>query len=104
MFSNKRNIGTINAMLRITFGLTALSWLTARMTRKPWKESYILMAMLAAMKVAEGILRYCPMTAAFGKGKEMYGSMMDDMMDAASFEGFGKENNPEAADGTPDQK
>ncbi|WP_163100829.1 YgaP family membrane protein [Peribacillus alkalitolerans] len=58
----KSNIGIINALIRITVGFTLLSLVTAKMVKRPYKESYILIAMMAAMKIAEGILRYCPLT------------------------------------------
>jgi hypothetical protein len=64
------NIGIINALVRITIGLTVLSWVTAKLVRKPWRDSYLLMAMVGAMKVGEGILKYCPITALFKKGQE----------------------------------
>lgn len=57
------NIGIINALIRITCGLTLLSWSTARLVRRPMRESSMLAAMMGAMKVAEGIVRYCPVTA-----------------------------------------
>ncbi|WP_312857815.1 YgaP family membrane protein [Bacillus haikouensis] len=56
------NIGIINALIRITLGLTILSWTTAKLVKRPWRDSYLVMAMIGAMKVAEGILRYCPVT------------------------------------------
>jgi hypothetical protein len=59
------NIGIVNALIRITFGLTMLAWATAKMTRRPWCASYLIVAVLAAMKVGEGITRFCPMTALF---------------------------------------
>ena len=74
------NIGIMNALMRITCGLTMLSILTAKMVKKPWKQSYWFIAFLAAMKVAEGIVRYCPMTAAFTKSKDMYNDLMDDIV------------------------
>ncbi len=59
------NIGILNALLRITMGLTILSWVTARFIRKPYMQnSNICLAMAGAMKVAEGITRYCPVTDA----------------------------------------
>ncbi|KFZ32571.1 YgaP family membrane protein [Anoxybacillus ayderensis] len=61
----KQNIGVINAMIRITFGFTMLAWATASLSRKPWRESYIWVIMLAAMKIAEGIVRFCPVMALF---------------------------------------
>lgn len=54
------NINVINALLRITLGFTFLSWSIAKMSKKPWKESYLIISMLAGMKIGEGILRYCP--------------------------------------------
>jgi hypothetical protein len=57
-----QNIGIINALIRITCGLTILTWVTAKLVRRPWRDSYLIIAMLAAMKVGEGILRYCPVT------------------------------------------
>ncbi|MBM7587570.1 hypothetical protein JOC86_004144 [Bacillus pakistanensis] len=63
------NIGIINALIRITIGLTVLSWSTAKLVRKPWRDSYLLMALVGAMKVGEGILKYCPITELFEKGQ-----------------------------------
>jgi hypothetical protein len=56
------NIGIVNAMIRITCGLTMLSWSSAKLVRRPWCQSYLWVVMLAAMKVAEGITRFCPVT------------------------------------------
>lgn len=58
----KPNISIINALVRITFGLTILTWATARFTKRPYRESYLLAAIVGAMKVAEGITRFCPLT------------------------------------------
>jgi hypothetical protein len=58
-----QNIGIINAMIRITCGLTILAWCTSKLVKRPWGCSYMLIAMMGAMKVAEGIVRYCPLTA-----------------------------------------
>jgi hypothetical protein len=66
----KQNIGIINALIRITVGFTVLTWCTAKLVKKPWRESYLLMAMLGAMKIGEGILRYCPVTAMFDNNNE----------------------------------
>ncbi|UQD50905.1 DUF2892 domain-containing protein [Bacillus methanolicus] len=67
----KTNIGIVNALIRITIGLTILSWSTAKLVKKPWRDSYLFMSMLGAMKVAEGIVRFCPVTALFERGQEM---------------------------------
>lgn len=62
------NIGIINALIRITVGFTILAWSTSKLARRPWRDSYLVMAVIGAMKVGEGILRYCPVTALFEKG------------------------------------
>ena len=56
------NIGILNALIRITIGLTVLSWSTAKLVKRPYCQSYLWVAMCGAMKVAEGIVRYCPIT------------------------------------------
>lgn len=66
-----QNIGIINSLVRITLGLTVLAWSTSKMVKRPWRDSYKFTAMLGAMKVAEGIVRYCPLTAAYEKGQDM---------------------------------
>nr|WP_184530052.1 DUF2892 domain-containing protein [Bacillus benzoevorans] len=63
----KENIGIINALIRITAGLTILAWATTKMTRMPWRNTYLFMMICGAMKVAEGIVRYCPITALLQK-------------------------------------
>ncbi|RIW33956.1 DUF2892 domain-containing protein [Bacillus salacetis] len=61
----KQNIGIVNALIRITAGFTVLSWATAKLVKMPWRDSYLWMAMLGGMKIGEGILRFCPITALF---------------------------------------
>ena len=56
------NIGILNALIRITMGLTILSWSTAKLGKRPYCRSYLWVALCGAMKVAEGIVRYCPVT------------------------------------------
>lgn len=63
------NISIINSLLRIICGFTFLSWSIAKMSRKPWKESYLIISMLAGMKIGEGILRYCPVVDLMNKSK-----------------------------------
>lgn len=60
-----QNIGIVNALIRITVGFTVLSWATAKLVKMPWRDSYLWMALLGGMKVGEGILRFCPITAMF---------------------------------------
>ncbi|MFC7440746.1 YgaP family membrane protein [Laceyella putida] len=53
----KQNVGTVDALLRITCGLVGLAWCAAKGRRNfPY-----MIAIMSAMKVAEGIIRYCPM-------------------------------------------
>ncbi|TCS92793.1 YgaP family membrane protein [Hazenella coriacea] len=59
----KKNVGTIDAIIRISCGLVGLAWSASRSRR----GFPFLFAMMSAMKVAEGITRYCPMLALFGK-------------------------------------
>jgi hypothetical protein len=66
----KENIGILNALIRITFGLTILAWSTSKLVKRPWRDSYLIMAMIGAMKVAEGIVRYCPITDLFERIQE----------------------------------
>jgi hypothetical protein len=66
-----KNIGILNALIRITIGLTVLSWSTAKMVKFPWRDSYLFIAICGAMKVAEGIVRFCPATALFERYQEM---------------------------------
>lgn len=58
----KPNISVLNAIMRITCGLTAVAWATSRLARRPYRFSFLMIAMMGAMKVAEGIHRYCPVT------------------------------------------
>ncbi|WP_251554492.1 YgaP family membrane protein [Neobacillus muris] len=86
----KQNIGILNALIRITLGLTLLSWTTAKLVKKPWRDSYLFVALCAAMKVAEGIVRYCPVTALY----ENYQSNMN-----SGSSGNEKESNSPSNDG-----
>jgi hypothetical protein len=67
----KPNIGILNALIRITVGLTVLSWCTAKLVKFPWRDSYLLVALCGAMKVAEGIVRFCPVTALYERCQEI---------------------------------
>lgn len=71
MFRFKQNIGIVNALIRITIGLTMISLSSAKLVRKPWCFSSKLFIFLGAMKVAEGIVRFCPVVEAMKFGKYM---------------------------------
>lgn len=58
----KPNIGTMNALIRIALGFTMLAWATAKLSKRPRRQSYLILAFLGAMRVGEGILKYCPLT------------------------------------------
>ncbi|MGP1909774.1 YgaP family membrane protein [Metabacillus sp. JX24] len=66
----KPNIGIVNGLIRITIGLFLLSWASAKYSKKPWKESALLVMLLGAMKVGEGILRFCPLTFMYQEYKK----------------------------------
>jgi hypothetical protein len=75
--SMKPNISVLNAIMRITCGLTAVAWATSRLARRPYRFSFLMIAMMGAMKVAEGIHRYCPVTDFF-KQVNLTGNVEDD--------------------------
>ncbi|RPF50687.1 YgaP family membrane protein [Aquisalibacillus elongatus] len=58
----KQNIGTINALTRITVGLFLMVFGAVKLVKRPWNQSYWMIVLMSAMKVAEGIVRYCPVT------------------------------------------
>lgn len=84
MMKVRPNIGILNALMRITIGFTLLSWATAKMVKRPWRDSYLMVAMIAAMKIGEGFLRYCPMTALYEKCQCMIEDMNQDNEKTAS--------------------
>lgn len=57
----KKNVGTIDALIRIAIGLAGLAYSTSKMIRHPHRTAPLLLAIIFGMKVAEGITRYCPM-------------------------------------------
>jgi hypothetical protein len=65
-----KNVGIVNAYIRTAFGFTLLSWATAKMVKKPWCQSYLLVAIFAALNISEGIVRYCPIKDIFGIGQD----------------------------------
>ena len=66
----RQNISVINALMRITCGITFLTWAMTNIVRKPWKnQSYLLVIILSSMKIGEGILRYCPIVDVMENGR-----------------------------------
>ncbi len=62
----KKNVGTFDATMRIMWGLLGLSWGISRMVRYPSRTTPFLVSIISAMKVAEGVTRWCPMLQMFG--------------------------------------
>lgn len=60
-----KNVGKTDALIRITGGLLGLAYGIGRMSRRPYNTPWLLMS-FSAMKVAEGVTRFCPMYAAMG--------------------------------------
>ncbi|ABS20646.1 MULTISPECIES: YgaP family membrane protein [Bacillus cereus group] len=67
----KPNIGTINALIRITLGFVLLSCSTAKLVRKPWCTWSQVLLWWGAMKIAEGFVRFCPIVEVLKFGKYM---------------------------------
>ncbi|WP_268877441.1 YgaP-like transmembrane domain [Sutcliffiella halmapala] len=80
------NIGIINALMRLTAGFTVLAWITSKMVRRPYRDSYLVVALLAAMKIGEGILRYCPLTDLFDRFQDYRGHDDDYDFDFEDFQ------------------
>lgn len=62
----EKNVGTYDALMRITGGLFGLALGTSRMVRSPHKGMPIFITMMSGMKVAEGILQWCPLYELLG--------------------------------------
>ncbi|WP_096187013.1 YgaP family membrane protein [Evansella halocellulosilytica] len=61
----KQNIGVINAIVRITCGFTLFAWALSKMVRRPYDTMPLFTVIMGAMKIAEGITRFCPLTYLF---------------------------------------
>ncbi|MDF2683221.1 MAG: hypothetical protein K0R47_4411 [Brevibacillus sp.] len=60
-----KNVGTTDALIRITGGLLGLAYGVGKMSRRPYNTPWLLMT-FSAMKVAEGVTRNCLMYQALG--------------------------------------
>jgi hypothetical protein len=60
----KKNVGTFDAYMRISFGLMGLACGIAGMVRRPYRSLPYIIAGMGAIKVAEGVTRWCPMLTA----------------------------------------
>ena len=61
--SLKPNISIVNALIRITIGFTILAYASSKLTRRNCNFSVFFLIIMSAMRIGEGILRFCPMTA-----------------------------------------
>jgi hypothetical protein len=61
----KPNLNTVESIMRITCGLTGLAWGTAKKSRRCWSPIGIMITMMSAMKVAEGVTKFCPLKALY---------------------------------------
>ncbi|MCF6139144.1 YgaP family membrane protein [Pseudalkalibacillus berkeleyi] len=84
----KPNIGTMNALIRITIGLTMVACSAARLGRKPNDHNHLLWMLIGSMKVGEGITKYCPATDLYKRSQELQ------HMDLASMTKEGSPINP----------
>ncbi|MBO8157230.1 MAG: DUF2892 domain-containing protein [Bacillaceae bacterium] len=67
----KQNIGTVNSLVRITCGLTGICYGMINLQKRPWQQGNWTIIALSAMKVGEGIVRFCPVTYLFENQMEM---------------------------------
>ncbi|TCT18927.1 DUF2892 family protein [Melghiribacillus thermohalophilus] len=58
----KQNIGVVNSLIRITCGLTGICYGMLNLQKRPWQQGNWTIITLSAMKVGEGIVRFCPVT------------------------------------------
>lgn len=56
------NIGLLNSYVRLFCGFGMLAWGTAKLIKQPFRNTPIFIVAMGAMKVAEGITRFCPLT------------------------------------------
>ncbi|WP_102706591.1 YgaP family membrane protein [Terribacillus saccharophilus] len=56
----KPNIGIIQAMIRIAAGVSMVGYATSALVTKPKQLTAHLTLLAGAIKIAEGIVRYCP--------------------------------------------
>jgi hypothetical protein len=59
----KPNIGIVQALIRIAAGISMVGYATAALVTKPKQLTAHLTLLAGAIKIAEGIVRYCPSMA-----------------------------------------
>lgn len=75
----KPNIGTLNAFIRITLGFTLLGWGTAALMRRSRSNFPLFSVIMGAMKVAEGITRFCPVVYLYDEREKGENDFDEDM-------------------------
>ncbi|MED4585347.1 DUF2892 domain-containing protein [Brevibacillus choshinensis] len=80
-----KNVGTTDALIRITGGLLGLAYGIGKMSRRPYNAPWLLMT-FSAMKVAEGVTRNCLMYRALGINTRSEKGMQN-IMDQAKSKG-----------------
>ncbi|MDX5486282.1 DUF2892 domain-containing protein [Bacillus pumilus] len=58
----KPNLGLMEALIRIACGMTICTVAGSLYARKPWSKMLLFSIMFGGMKLASGILRFCPVT------------------------------------------
>lgn len=62
MFRLRPNIGLMNAYIRLICGFFMLGWGTAKIIKRPFSNMPFFIVLMGAVKLAEGITRFCPIT------------------------------------------
>lgn len=60
----KKNVGTVDAMIRLSLGFLAFGWGVSRLSRRGGGGLFL--TFMGAQKIAEGITRFCPLSAMMG--------------------------------------
>ncbi|KGA95510.1 hypothetical protein AJ85_00715 [Alkalihalobacillus alcalophilus ATCC 27647 = CGMCC 1.3604] len=56
----KQNIGICDALIRITIGFVLLAWTGSKCANRHTRDFPLIAGLIGALKVAEGITRFCP--------------------------------------------
>lgn len=66
----KPNIGMLNSYVRLACGFSMLAWGTSKLVKHPFRNTPLFVIIMGAVKVAEGITRFCPLTFLFEEKME----------------------------------
>lgn len=72
----KRNVGTLDAYLRIAVGVVGIAWALGRMSRPRMARRPAALLWFSAMKIAEGLTRFCPVMFVFGTSSRQWEQRM----------------------------